>query len=50
MIYVVKRFCRYVRIMPVNGLESKRVSILTIKYEREVVSAEWFLQSLDWYL
>ena len=47
---VSKAFCRSMRIIPVNRPESKPVSILSVKYAREV-SVEWFLRNPDyWYL
>ena len=46
---VSKAFCRSMRIISVNRPESKPVSILSVKYEKEV-SVEWFLQNPDWYL
>ena len=49
MIYGVKSFLQSMRIIPVNRPESKPVSILSVKYAREV-SVERFLRNPDWYL
>ena len=46
---LLKAFSESMKIIPVNRPESKLVSILSVKYEREA-SVEWFLPNPDGYL
>ena len=42
-------FYKSISIIPVKGLKSKLVSILSISYEG-YVPVKWFLRNPDWYL